>query len=366
VRVEASFVRLGEWMLVLSVVFGLGATAAWVVGGRIVRQVGAMATTVREITAASDLDRRLAVGSDDEVGALAQSFNSLLEAQQLLSRERAQAARRDKERADAIEAAYADLRRTTEELHKSQQKLIEADKLATVGQLAAGVAHEINNPAASVLGNLEFIQGALPSLVVGAAEDPASKETLTDVNESLADSIAGLERMALIVRDLGAFARRSDEMELLRVTEPIDVALKMANFELRYRAQVVREYEPVPPIAANRGRLQQVFLNLLINAAHAMPRGQVANHQLRVAARREDGFVRVDVSDSGSGIAPENLTRIFDPFFTTKPSGHGTGLGLAITNDIVHQHGGAISVASELGKGTTFTLRFPVAQPADQ
>jgi signal transduction histidine kinase len=149
---------------------------------------------------------------------------------------------------------------------------------------------------------------------------------------------------------------------MLQVSEPIEVALKMASFEVKHRAQVVRDFQPVPPFRANRGRLQQVFLNLIINAAHALPKSELERNFIRVGARLVDQQIHVHISDTGSGIAPEHLARIFDPFFTTKPAGEGTGLGLAIANDIVHEHGGEISVESELGRGTRFTLRFPVSK----
>jgi signal transduction histidine kinase len=349
-RVEQSFFRLTVWMLALLGLVTAGALATFSVGNRIVRQVVAMARSIGEV--GDDLEKRLSVDSADELGTLSLSFNALLSAQQVFARERAESARRDKQRAEAIEAAYRELSATSEALRKSQQKLMESDKLATIGQLSAGVAHEVNNPATSVLGNLEFLRGELEPLIKDAKD-------VVDLRGALDDSISGMKRISAIARDLGAFARRSDEVELVQLTEPIEVAFKMANFEVKYRAQILREFQPVPPITGNRGRLQQVFLNLVINAAHAIPKGDVAHNFIRVSTRVVDGKAEVKVSDSGGGIAPENLSRIFDPFFTTKPQGHGTGLGLAITNDIVHQHGGEISVESQLGRGTTFTLRFP-------
>ncbi len=359
-RVEQSFGRLGLWMLALLLAVAGGGFATWTVGNGIVRRLSSMATTIGEITNAADLDRRLAVESADELGTLSMAFNSLLSAQQASVSERAQAALRDKERADAIEAAYRELSQATEALRKSQQKLMESDKLATIGQLSAGIAHEVNNPAASIIGNLEFLKKELePLLVELEARGLPSEAAVEDIRGALADSLTALLRISTIVRDLGVFARKKDEMELVTVTEPIDVAIKIANFETKYRAQVVRDYRPVPPITANRGRLQQLFLNLVINASHAIAKGDVEHNSIRVGTDLVDGFVRVTVADTGSGIAPENLARIFDPFFTTKPSGQGTGLGLAITNDIVHEHGGDITVESQLGRGTTFTLRFP-------
>jgi signal transduction histidine kinase len=355
-RVERSFFRLIVWMLALLGLVAAGALATFSVGNRIVRQVVSMATAIGEITEAENLDRRLPVESADELGTLSLSFNSLLSAQQASARELEQAARRDKEKADTIEAAFRELSATTEALRKSQQKLMESDKLATIGQLSAGVAHEVNNPATSVLGNLEFLRLELEPLLEKLQDAKAAE----DISGALNDSIAGMSRISSIARDLGAFARKSDEVELVPITEPVEVAIKMANFEVKYRAQVIRDFQPLPPISGNRGRLQQVFLNLVINAAHAIPKGDVAHNFIRVSTRLADGKAEIKIADSGGGIAPENLSRIFDPFFTTKPQGQGTGLGLAITNDIVHQHGGEISVASELGRGTTFTLLFPV------
>jgi signal transduction histidine kinase len=362
-RVEQSFWRLGVWMLVLLLAVAAGAFATFTVGNRIVHQVVSMADEIGELSRTDDLERRLPVDSNDELGTLALTFNSLLMAQQGFHREREASARRDKERAEAIETAYRELSQTTEALRKSQQKLIEADKLATIGQLSAGVAHEVNNPATSVIGNLEYLRVEIGTVIDDMAKrGGAAAESAENIRGALNDSLEGLSRISAIVRDLGAFSRRKDEVELLDIAEPIDVALKMANFEVKYRAKVVRDYQKVPRVTANRGRLQQVFLNLIINAAHAIPKGEIARHSIRVATRAADGVVEVKVSDSGSGIAPEHLQRIFDPFFTTKPSGHGTGLGLAITLDIVHQLGGEIAVDSEIGRGTTFTLKFPATK----
>jgi signal transduction histidine kinase len=355
-RVEQSFFRLTAWMFLLLLLVAGGAVATFSVGNRIVRQVASMARAIDEITQTDHLDRRLPVESSDELGTLSLTFNSLLSAQQVFARERIEAARRDKERAEIIEGAYRELSAATEALRKSQQKLMEADKLATIGQLSAGVAHEVNNPATSVLGNLEFLRLELEPVL----KQLSDAKVVDDISGALNDSINGMKRISAIARDLGAFARKNDEVELVQLSEPIDVAFKMANFEVKYRAQVVRDFQPLPPITANRGRLQQVFLNLVINAAHAIPKGDVANNFIRVSTRHVDGRAEVKLSDTGSGIPPENLPRIFDPFFTTKPQGQGTGLGLAITNDIIHQHGGEIAVESQPGRGTTFTLRFPI------
>jgi signal transduction histidine kinase len=335
-RVEESFASLTLWLLAIAVTVALGATSAWVVGGGIVRQVGTMARQVREITLQRQLDRRIEVTSGDEVGVLAGAFNSLLEAQQ---------------------ASILDLKR-------SQQRLIDADKLATIGQLSAGVAHEINNPLAAVAGNVQFVQDLMGPVLKDLKMAPERKRQAADLSESLADVQSGLTRIGRIVAELSSFSRRSPALEQMDITEVLEVALKMANHVVKDRARVVRDFQPAPTLQGDRGRLQQVFLNLLVNAAQAIPAGTPEAQQIRVAVRAVDEWqVAVDVSDSGGGISPEHLAVIFDPFFTTKGAGEGTGLGLAITRDIIAQHGGTITVQSQVGKGTTFTVTLPTIPP---
>jgi signal transduction histidine kinase len=386
-RVEGSFQRLWLSMLVTSLVMLLGGGMLWRVGGRIVSRVIAMAGSIRAITTENDLEQRLDVDGRDEIATLASTFNALLGQQQVLLHELEQAAGRDKERADALEIAYAELRAATTELTRSQQKLLEADKLAAIGQLAAGVAHEINNPAAAVRTNLEWLRDTLvpllellvethPLALAQANEETrkrltAPRETRdlgaasSEVATVLAESLEITRRIAAIVRDLGTFSRRSDEIEVFDPTEALEVSLKMANHAIKTRATVVRRYEPLPPIRGNRGRLQQVFLNLLINAAQAMSKDR-KNNEIRVSTTADDETVKIAITDTGTGIAPEHRARVFDPFFTTKDAGQGTGLGLAISYDIVRRLGGDMTLESEVGVGTTFTLTLPVHGPAER
>jgi PAS domain S-box-containing protein len=238
------------------------------------------------------------------------------------------------------------------EKKRLEAQLVLADRMASVGTLAAGVAHEINNPLAFILSNVEFAIAETGR----AGGDP-------EILRALADARDGAARVREIVRDLKAFSRPADERRQPLVLAPVlRSALGLAANEIRHRAQLVVALGDAPPVVADEHRLGQVFLNLLINAAQAIPEGNVAGNLVRVAtATAPDGAALVEIQDSGGGIPPEVLPRIFDPFFTTKPVGVGTGLGLSICHGIVAQLGGAIEVESAQGKGSTFRVRLPAA-----
>jgi len=225
-----------------------------------------------------------------------------------------------------------------------------ADRMLTVGTLAAGVAHEINNPLSYVATNLEILARVQPS----------------DLLPLIGDAREGVARVSAIVRDLRALAMPEDDAR-----GPVDVAavvassIKMANNEIRHRATVVESYEPdLPVVLANASRLGQVFLNLLLNAAQAIPEARADQNQIRVRARHEGERVVVEIEDTGVGIPPALMKRIFDPFFTTKAPGVGMGLGLAISHQIVRGMEGEITVTSTVGSGTTFRVALPVAKSA--
>lgn len=228
----------------------------------------------------------------------------------------------------------------------SQEKLIQADRLAAVGTLAAGIAHEINNPLAYVLLGLQYLEREVPKI-------SADADRLKDVQARLRDVRTGAERVGIIVRDLKTFAR-ADEVALgpVDLREAIEAALKIAENEVRHRAVLVRDYVDAPPVEGNAARLEQVFLNLIVNAAHAVTEKGGAG-EVRVSVR-PDGPDRVvaEVRDDGKGIPADVMSRVFDPFFTTKPIGVGTGLGLPICRNIVESLGGTIDLSSELGHGT--------------
>ncbi len=238
-----------------------------------------------------------------------------------------------------------------------EAQLVLADRMASVGTLAAGVAHEINNPLAFILANLEF----------GLGEIRASGGD-GEVLRALEEARDGGLRVREIVRDLKAFSRAdAGERETVDLRRVLQSALGLAQNEIRHRARLEVDVGDVPLVTGSEHRLGQVFLNLIINAAQAIAEGRAGENVVRaVTATSLDGRAVVEISDTGSGIAPEVLPRIFDPFFTTKPVGVGTGLGLSICHGIVSGLGGEIQVDSRLGRGSTFRVLLPPARPAKQ
>jgi PAS domain S-box-containing protein len=257
------------------------------------------------------------------------------------------------------------VRDITERKHMQAQLLL-ADRLATVGTLAAGVAHEINNPLGYMIANLQFVDEDLDELMKTIPDQgPTEKlrDALAELTEPLKIARRGADRVKTIVRDLMTLSRADNEGKVkVDVRDTLEFTLKMAATEIKRKADVVRDFQEVPPILANESRLGQVFLNLLINAAQAMPAGQPETHRITVSTAVEGALVRVEIADTGSGIPQSLLSRIFDPFFTTKPVGQGTGLGLSISHSLVTSMGGTIHVESSYGEGTRFILRFPIAE----
>ncbi len=248
---------------------------------------------------------------------------------------------------------------------KRLQKQLEiADRLASLGTMAAGVAHEINNPLCVVVANaglvLEELEG-LRSPPASAAEQRA--HMLEEAIEMQRQVLSAASRIARIVSDLGAFSRpQAQESGSLDVRDAVEWAIRSTAHEFRHRARLSTKLQKVPRVDADETRLGQVLVNLLINAAHSIAPGDVAGNEVSVVTRAsESGHVIIEVSDSGSGIAPEVLSRIFEPFFTTKPVGIGTGLGLSICHGIAISMGGELTVQSQLGEGTTFKLELPAS-----
>ena len=243
--------------------------------------------------------------------------------------------------------------------------MIEMDRMAAIGILAAGVGHEINNPLAYVLANLEFVTSEL-EMLIGELPDEAAirlEARISDLSQALADTNHGAERVRAIVQDLRTFSRgNDDDLTSIDVRQILDSSLRMAAVTLRQRATVVKNYDDVPPVIANESRLGQVFLNLVVNAAQALPEGNPNDERIELTTELDGEMVTITIADTGSGIPKDVLPRIFEPFFTTKPVGQGTGLGLSICRRIVVQLGGDIAVTSEPGKGTRFVVRIPRAQ----
>jgi PAS domain S-box-containing protein len=258
--------------------------------------------------------------------------------------------------------------RDVTERRKLQAQLMVSDRMASVGTLAAGVAHEINNPLAAVIANIDFVIEGV-ARAVGEHGCPGTAERneawlRSEIKEPLADARDAAERVRLIVRDLKIFSRSPVE----EPRGPVDVkmvmesSLRMAWNEIRHRAHLVKFYGAVPDVAVNEARLGQVFLNLIVNAAQSLQEGRAEENEIRVSTYPSGQQVIIEVSDTGAGIPPEIIGRIFDAFFTTKEVGVGTGLGLAICHRIVTDMGGELTVESEVGMGSTFRVALPIAR----
>jgi PAS domain S-box-containing protein len=262
-------------------------------------------------------------------------------------------------------------------LRTAHEQLLQAEKMASIGQLAAGIAHEINNPLGFVNSNMNALQNYVATLLrvitqyeqLGQGQAPLLAQMAAlrqqadldflrqDVTDLVRESMEGLKRVRDIVQALKDFSHVGETAwQVADLHRGLDSTLNIVSNELRYKASIRKEYGALPPVTCLASQLNQVFMNLLVNAGHAI--GQQGVISIRTGA--QDGWVWIEIGDTGSGIAPEHLNRIFEPFFTTKAVGSGTGLGLSLSYGIVQRHGGRIEVASELGKGTRFTVHLPV------
>jgi len=267
-----------------------------------------------------------------------------------------------------------------EDLKQIHEQMLQQEKMASIGQLAAGVAHEINNPTGFIGSNLNTLQKYVVKLNEGIAfMEKAIMATddfdvisqlkkmkrqlkfdfvLEDIEDLIGESKDGIERIAHIVRNLKSFSRVEDDtLKLTDLEECLEGSLSIAWNEIKYKAKVNKQYEPLPQIPCLPQQLSQVFVNLLVNAAQAIEDQGI----ITVITRREDNWAVVEIADNGSGISPENLERIFNAFYTTKEVGKGTGLGLSICHDILEKHQGTITVTSKVGEGTCFTIKLPIS-----
>jgi two-component system NtrC family sensor kinase len=291
---------------------------------------------------AGRFDQEVHSDSPTEIALLAESFNAMLQSLRQMRGDLEEWGRTLEEK----------VRQRTEELVAMQARVAQSERLASLGMLAAGVAHEVNNPLGGIL--------ALTGLTVeDMAEDDPNRENLEEV-------IRQTERCRDIVKGLLDFSRQSKShtelVDLNKVLE--DTLFLLTKQALFFNIKLVQNLAPdLPRVMADGSQFQQVFMNILMNAVQAMEeRGAIAI----VTRHGTPDCVEVAISDTGQGIPPDQIDRIFDPFFTTKASGKGTGLGLSIAYGIVTTHGGSISVRSEVGKGSTFTIRMPIAAEMDQ
>jgi two-component system NtrC family sensor kinase len=282
----------------------------------------------------------------------------------------------------------ATMQRMNEALEEAQDQLVQSEKMASIGQIAAGVAHEINNPIGYVLSNLGTLDSYLASLFglleayteserpssvsqqvsldrAGALRESVNFEFLRgDIVALLAESRDGILRVKHIVQDLKDFSRGGvDEIwEIVNLHEALDRTLNIVRNEVKYKARIETRYGSLPVVECLPSRLHQVFLNLIVNAGQAIE----ASGTITVSTGASGSEIWIRFEDTGCGMPKEHLNRIFEPFFTTKPVGQGTGLGLSLSYSIVRRHGGSIEVESEVGHGSRFTIRLPVRQPRPQ
>lgn len=273
--------------------------------------------------------------------------------------------------------AVAVIKDLTEE-RRAQQQIAVADRLASLGAVAAGIAHEINNPLTYVLGNVSFLAEELDRLrrlLESKTAFDGIQEVLDSMKgfgELLAEVEQGATSVGHIAGDLSFFGRREAGPQRCDVLGPLEWALRVSHSAVTRHARVQRAFSPVPEVCVDEGRLGQVFLNLLLNAAYAMLETEPATNELTVSiepgpplAASGSSSVRIAISDTGCGMTADVMRRIFDPFFTTKPVGAGTGLGLSVCHGILTEMGGEISVTSTPGHGTQFVVRLPSADPAE-
>jgi PAS domain S-box-containing protein len=342
--------------------------------------VGAI-ETMRDVT-----ERR---GAEDALRRAYDSLENLVEqrtAQLAEANERLEDDLRQREQADAeLRQRNLKLTELNQQLSMTQEQLVQSEKLASIGLLAAGVAHEINNPIGYIFSNFGTLQIYLEQLFemlrvyqqsethvapevaarLGAMRERIGLDFLrSDIPELMSESREGIVRVRHIVQDLKDFSRVDTDQEWAwaNLHTGIESTLNIVSNEVKYKADVVREYGDIPDIECLPSQINQVMMNLVVNAAHAIgdKRGTITIR----TGRSDADEVWIDVADTGSGIAREHLSRIFDPFFTTKPIGKGTGLGLSLAYGIVQKHRGRIDIDTEPGRGTTFRIVLPISQSA--
>lgn len=264
-------------------------------------------------------------------------------------------------------------------LEQANRQLLQSEKLAAIGQLAAGVAHEINNPVGYVYSNLQSLEGYLSDLfrLTDVVDEAKSLDDLRAVKQAidydflrddltalLEESREGIERVKTIIAAMRDFSHiEEEEFKPADIHRAIETTLNLVNNELKYKAEVIREFSDLPEIDCIVSQINQVIMNLLVNAAHAIDEfGRIT-----IRTRHDDTFAYIEIEDTGKGISPDHLNRIFEPFFTTKPIGKGTGLGLSLSFNIIEKHQGQLLARSEQGQGTCFIIKLPIQQaPGDE
>ncbi len=350
---------VGTIMGVTALVTGIGILIALGLANFITRPLSELAEAARAV-GNGDLERRVNVRTNDEIGQLGRIFNRMTAG---LKKSQAQLEEYNRTLEQKVEER-------TRELKQTQAQLIQSGKLAAIGQLGAGVAHELNNPVGGILGYAQYLLEKIRKPDFKAEDFKACEKPLGYIEKEA-------QRCKTIVENLLKFSRRSPEkLELLNINRVIEDTLAIIGHQLMIKKIAVKK-EPASGLRAVKGnanQLQQVFTDIIINAQQAMPEGGTLTvaTQLKVESRKlkvkdekrppETNFVEIIFRDTGCGIPPENRDKIFDPFFTTKMDWKGTGLGLSVSYEIIQNHQGRIGVESEVGRGTTFIITLPVAE----
>ena len=390
--------KIKHWTTGIALIeMALVALFSFVLGNYLTRQLQRLRMAAREVSKNVEDGNcnhsQLPVNGKDELAEVTQAFNKLMitidtectrkEAYQkeleLLNRTLEE---KVEQRTTLLNKRNNQLEQSNQELHAAQQQLIQTEKMASIGQLAAGVAHEINNPIGFVSSNLgtlkeytdaycslsKKVQALIiikdkesQSLLLQDLSEWINNEDISFINDDttnlLKESIDGLHRVTNIVKDLKQFSRAdSDEKQWFDVNECVKTTLKMVNNELKYHCNIDKDLGTLPMIWMNFGKINQVLTNLLINAGQAIKE----QGQITITTELQNDNTAILVKDNGSGISVDNINKLFDPFFTTKDVGEGTGLGLSISHGIIQEHGGNITVTSELNKGSCFSVILPI------
>jgi signal transduction histidine kinase len=373
--IRADTLRLQMIMVSIMLSVAIAAALAIYTSRGIARPIQALTEVARQVTQESNFELKAPVSTADEVGVLAVSLNQLIawvgEYTEALENARQTLERRVEERTQDLRAALAELQQT-------QAQLIQTEKMSSLGQLVAGVAHEINNPVSFIYGNLvhaeEYARDLQEVVDLYEAEglelSPQTRARLDEIEPDylredfprlLASMKMGTDRIKAIVVSLRNFSRLDEaQMKEASLHEGIDSTLLILGSQLKQGIEVVKEYGDIPPISCYPAQLNQVFVNLVANAIDAMLAANSEVKQLAIATEAVEDRVRVTIRDTGPGIPPHIREKIFDPFFTTKPVGKGTGLGLSICYQIIQKHRGTIEVSSEEGRGSEFVITLPV------
>lgn len=398
-NIEISIEKIKKWTTGIALIeMLLVALFSYVLGNYLTQRLQklrrAVGTISKHVESGEFNQPQLPVSGKDELADVTKAFNKLIVTLDT-ENERKKAYQQELEqlnqtleqkvikRTKLLNQRNEQLEEKNRQLNETQQQLVQAEKMASIGQLAAGVAHEINNPVGFIGSNLGSLQQYSESYrglvdrvrILLSTEDVSNNEPalealqqwlekedfdfiVDDTKELIDESIDGLRRVANISNDLKQFSRAdSEEKQWIDLNTCIETTLKMVNTQLKYHCQIDQSLSQLPKIWVNSGKINQVLTNLLINAGQAIDEKGL----ITISSRLHNESVEVVIEDNGSGISPNNLTKLFDPFFTTKDVGTGTGLGLSISYGIIQEHGGDITVTSELGKGSRFCITLPTA-----